>query len=272
MIASRSKLIASIIKIKLYDEVDQILSISRQGFDVFAQVDFPEVKTLLIHLLEQELKINSREFRIIECKKELHSHENSAFEEENFMPTVLVGEQKLDSGYGFVHYHVRSPDQLLGGVAAAVEKILKHFNLEFYIDVFDAKKLSRLKQIAKLQGLKSLIDAVVQTAYYGGYKGDNNRAQSYLDKSEFLTDGTKMEDEIPLENCAKKFLAHAMTHGEDAHSFIKSCLSYFVISKQGHTMTRASQILSVSRTTLQEHLKIASQLGVNSFFEGATQK
>ena len=46
MLASRSKLIASIIKKKLYEDVDQILSISRQGFDVFAQVDFPEVQSL----------------------------------------------------------------------------------------------------------------------------------------------------------------------------------------------------------------------------------
>ena len=273
MLASRSKLIASIIKKKLYEDVDQILSISRQGFDVFAQVDFPEVQSLLIHLLEQEQKINSREFRIVENKLDFQINtSNCADEEEHFMPTVHVGEQKLDSGYGFVFYHVRSPDQLLGNVAAAVEMILEHFNLEFYIDVFDSKKLSRLKQIARVQGIRSLIDAVVQTAYYGGYKGDSECAQSYLDRAEFLTDADKMEEEIPLENCAKKFLSHVVTHGEDAHSFIKSCLSYFVVTKQGHTMTRASQILSISRTTLLEHLKIASQLGVSSFLEGVNAK
>ena len=272
MIASRAKLIASIVKKKLYEEVDQILAISRQGFDVFAQVEFPEVKSLLVQLLEEELKINSREFRLYACPEDQRIEDVLFDEDEHFMPTVMVGEHKIDSGYGFVHYQVRSPDQLLGNVAAAIEMILDHFNLEFYIDVFDAKKLSRLKQIARVQGVRSLIDAVVQTAYYGGYKGDSDCAQSFLDRAEFLNDASRLEEEIPLENCAKKFLSHVLTYGEDAHSFVKSCLSYFVVSKQGHTMTRASQILSISRTTLQEHLKIASQLGVSSFLEGGNPK
>ena len=37
-------------------------------------------------------------------------------------------------------------------------------------------------------------------------------------------------------------------------------------------MTRASQVLQISRTTLQEHLKLADQLGVSNFFEGYRQK
>lgn len=281
MISSRNKLIASIIKKKLYEEVDQILAISRQGFDVFAQVEFPEVKSLLIQLLEQEVKLNSRVFRIIDYnessfieKRETLFDDTKVLEEEDeqFIPTVLVGEHKFDAGYGLVHYFVKSPDQLIGNVATAIETILNHFGLDLYIDVFDAKKLSRLKQIARIQGMCSLIDAVVQTAYYGGYKGDSASAQSYLDRAEFLTDAVKTEEEIPLENCARKFLSHVVTHGEDAHSFLKSCLSYFVVSKQGHTMTRASQILSISRTTLQEHLKIANQLGVSSFLDGGSFK
>ena len=265
---SRKKLICSIIKKKLYEDVDKILSISRQGFDVFAQVDFKEVNNVLIDLLEQELKINSREFRIIYSDEKLNHKVNENEEEEDFMPTVVVGDCKPKTGYGFVHFVVRTPDQLIGNVASAVEMILEYFKLDFYIDAFDAKKLSRLKQIARVQGLPALIDAVVQTAYYGGFRGDNDSAQTYLDKAEFLTNSTLEEKDVSLEQCAKKFLAHATSHGEDAHSFIKSCLSYYVVSKQGHTMTRASQILSISRTTLQEHLKIATQLGVSSFLEG----
>ncbi len=268
MILSRAKLISSIIKKKLYEEIDQILSISRQGFDVFAQVEFPEVKSLLIELLEQELKINSREFKIIECTKENILKANERIEDEHFLPTVMIGEQRIDSGYGLVHYQVCSPDQLLGNVAVAIEMILEHFKLEFYIDVFDAKKLSRLKHIARAQGVRALIDAVVQTAYYGGYKGDQDVAQAYLDRAEFLTDATNFDQDIPLENCAKKFLSHVISYGQDSHLFLKSCLSYFVVNKQGHTMTRASQILSISRTTLHEHLKIADQLRVSSFLEG----
>jgi hypothetical protein len=225
-----------------------------------------------MQMLNEELKINTRAFRIIDLDNLNTQTDNSIHEDDHFIPTISLGENKLDSGFGFVHHLVRSPDQLMSSVASAVEIILNHFNLELYVDVFDARKLTRLKQIARVQGVKALIDSVVQTAYYAGYKGDSDSAQAYLDRAEFLTDVGQLDEEIPLENCAKKFLSHAMTHGENAHSFIKSCLSYYVVSKQGHTMTRASQLLSISRTTLNEHLKIASRLGVHSFLEGRNYK
>ena len=142
---SRKKLISSIVKKKLYEDVDKILSISRQGFDVFAQVDFLEVHNALIELLEQELKINCREFRIIYSDEKMNDkkkeNEEVNEEEEDFMPTVVVGDCKPKTGYGFVHFVVRTPDQLIGNVASAVEMILEYFKLDFYIDAFDAKKL-----------------------------------------------------------------------------------------------------------------------------------
>ena len=272
MNVNRKNLISTIIRKKIYEEITQILSISRQGFDVFAQVEFSEVQDLLLELLNDELKINPREFKLIYVKNGVMKCNDDWEEAECFMPTLLVGEARVDSGFGFVRYNVRTPDQLIGNVAAAVEMILEYYRLELYIDVFDAKKLSRLKQIARVQGIRALIDAVVHTAYYGGYKGDLDLAQSHLDQAEFLIESSPEVEDLPLESCAKKFLAHVLTHGRDAHSFLKSCLSYYTVSKQGHTMTRASQILSISRTTLQEHLKIAGQLGVSSFLDGTNFK
>jgi hypothetical protein len=262
---SRKNLILKIIKKKLYEEIDEILAISRQGFDVFAQVDFVEVGDLLVDLMEQELKVNPREFRIYNLFKPDNQYQEQT--EDDFLPTIVIGDSKPHSGYGFVHYHVKSPDLLIGNVAGAVEMILDYFKQDFYIDAFDSKKLSRLKQIARVQGLPALIDAVISTAYYGGYKGDSHSAQNYLDKGEFQNRPMDAGIELPVEECAKRFLAYVMGQGKDAHSFIKTCLSYYVVSRQGHTMTRASQILNISRTTLQEHLKIANQLGVCTFLD-----
>lgn len=264
----RSKLLESLIRKKLYEEVEHILAISHQGFDVYAKTTFPEVKTLLIELLKQELKTNSRAFHIISSVEELKFDENFTTSEMAFLPTVLVGEHSLSPGSGFVTYHVAAPDSLIGNVAICIDSILKYFNLEFYLDVFDATKLSRLKQIARTQGVKSLIDAVVQSAYLGGFKGDMESAQEYLDKTQFSTGSFTLEKNVQLENCAKIFLSYAVAHGENAHCFLKSCLSYYIVNNQGHTMSRASQILDISRTTLQEHLKLAHKLKVSAFFEG----
>ena len=273
MAISRNKLIANIIRKKLYEEVEQILLISKQGFDVYAQVEFPEIKFVLIELLEQELNINPRAFKIAKHIEDLE-FDNSANNDDDtiFIPTVLVADLPSSIGLGLVQYKIKQPDHLIGNVAQAIEQILDYFSLTFYLDVFDAKKLSRLKQIAKFQGIRALIDAVVQTAYLGGFMGDSEKAQIYLDKTKFTIEDIEGTHNVSIEKSARLFLSHVITYGENSHAFLKSALSYFVICKQGHTTTRASQILSISRTTLQEHLKIAENLGVSEFFDGVIKK
>ncbi|MBX9704190.1 MAG: hypothetical protein K2X39_08565 [Silvanigrellaceae bacterium] len=144
----------------------------------------------------------------------------------------------------------------------------EYFKLDIYLDVFDSLKLLRLKQVARLQGIGALIDAVVQTAYLAGYQGNNDKAQSYLDKALLHQDLNKNLG-FPLEKCAEIFLSHVLSMGNSAHTFLKSCLSYYAVSKKGHNMSHASRLLSISRTTLNEHLRIANQLGVCEFLEGS---
>ena len=91
---------------------------------------------------------------------------------------------------------------------------------------------------------------------------------SYLDT--FNTQGSPEDDtNISLETCAKRYLSHCITQGDNALDFLKSSLSFYVVGNQRHTMTRASQILNISRTTLLEHLRIAEKLGVPRFFSGS---
>ena len=52
-IASRSKLVNELIQKKLYKEIESILSIVRQGFDVQVITSFKEVDDILCELLEQ---------------------------------------------------------------------------------------------------------------------------------------------------------------------------------------------------------------------------
>jgi hypothetical protein len=265
----RTKLVEIIIQKKLYADVEQILTISNQGFDVYVKTEFQEIQDLLLKLLNQELQVNPRGFRIISSIEELKwDHHVSKTDDIAFIPTILIGTQRLEHGYGFVCYEAQTTDQLIGNVAACVQHILKYFCLEFYLDVFEGSYLSRLKQIARVHGLKLLIDAVVQTAYLGGFKGNGKGAEEYLDHLLLSTEPQIKSQELSTENCAKVFLSHAIAHGENAHSFLKSCLGYHIVNNQGYNMSRASQVLNISRTTLQEHLKIAEELKVSSFFDG----
>ncbi|WP_186646374.1 hypothetical protein [Fluviispira vulneris] len=273
MAVVRSKLISALISKKLNKKIDEILSILRQGFDVQIKTGYPEVEYIVLELLEQQLKINSREFLLLTDSKKLYAlNEMSNVEDSSFMPIVFVGSTQIKKGYGFIIIELPSPDLLLSSIPSAITTILNFFNLNIYIDIFDSNKLLSLKKITIVHGLNLLIDSVVQTAYLGGFRGDSEEAQRFLDQtqSEVLEDLEKKE--VSLEKCAEKFFSYVLLRGEDAHSFLKSSFIYYSITLQGLSMTRASQIFSVSRTTLLGHLKTAEKLGVSHFFEGYIQK
>lgn len=273
MSSTRSKLISILVKKKLYEEIDQIILTSKQGFDVHVKTDFPEVEKILIELLSLEIKSHSYNTRLIQDPKYLNIEveDSGGNFELVFSQTIYVNSNPLKSGSGFVTFNVRSPDYLLSSVSSAIESILKYFGLSIFLDVFDANKLSRLKIVARNFGLGSLIDAVVQTAYLSGFQGDSEQAQKYLDNIQFNYDYKSNLNEISIEKCAEKFFSYAVIRGDDAHLFVKSCLSYYAVKFQGFSITKASQILQISRTTLQEHLKLADRLGVSNFFDGYIQ-
>ncbi|APJ02448.1 hypothetical protein [Silvanigrella aquatica] len=274
MTSQRPKLISILIKKKLYEEIEQIISIIKQGFDVHVRTEFQEVEKLLIELLEIELSVSGLEYRLISDPQFLEiDFDQLAFSNEySIQPTVFVNAKSLESGSGFVKFMVRSPDHLLCSTSSAIEKILKHFGILIYLDVFDSNKLSRLRQIAKFMGLRVLVDAVIQTAYLGGFLGDSEKAGYYLENLQTQNDDFHSKNEISIERCAEKFFSYVLIRSEEAHTFLKSSLSYYAVRHQGFTMTRASQVLQISRTTLQEHLKLADQLGVSNFFDGYREK
>ncbi|KAB8030886.1 helix-turn-helix domain-containing protein [Fluviispira multicolorata] len=273
MAGLRSKLVSSLISKKLNIEIDQFLSISRQGFDIQIRVEYPEVEKILLEILEVQLKINSRAYRLIIEPEQIYSeYELPENEDLNFMPIIYVGRAAIKKGYGFITLNLPPPDQLISSIPSTITAVLNYFSLEIYLDVFDSEKLLSLKQIARTHGLNVLVDSVIQTAYLGGFKGESEEAQRHLNKTHFESSNESVGKEISLEKCAERFFSYVLLRGEDAHCFLKSSFSYYSIYLQGLSMSRASQILSISRTTLQAHLKTAEELGVSHFFEGNIQK
>lgn len=274
-IASRSKLVNELIQKKLYKEIESILSIVRQGFDVQVITSFKEVDDILCELLEQERALNSRAFNLIQNSKDIYSKDSSngeGIDDRIFLPIVFVNAEKIKRGYGFVQYRLPNLDVLVGSVTKSISTILNNFGLDIYLDIFDAHIVSLLKNIASIHGLHTLIDMVVQTAYFAGYLGKTEKAILYLEQMRLGQEILNEETDLSLEVCAKRFLSYVLSKGDEAHFFLKSCLVYYVIRIQGFSVTRASQVMSVSRTTLQDHLKLSEQLGVPLFFEGCVNK
>jgi hypothetical protein len=272
MMSVHHELIQCFVEQQLNLEVDEILSICKQGFDVFAKSLFPEVRCLLKQALEKRGKASGRSLLILQAE-ECGSLPAAARQKPTTRHSVIVlGERISEKGLGLVQHNVRHPDLLISNMAKAVCVILEHFRLDLYMDVFDAQKLRKLKLIVRGQGLHALVDAVVQTAYYGGYKGEENAAIAYLERAEFFFQSYEDAGLPTIESCARKFLAHAASLGANAHAFLKSALVYFLVVQQGYTTRHASQILSISRTTLQEYLKLANKLDVPTVFDDTAPK
>lgn len=270
---ARIKLIKELIKKRIYEDINQIINITNNGFDVHVKVEFKEIEQVVIELLHIEQKKQLLNFNLISDPKLLDEKFDELFNEQKVLqPTIFVHPDTLRYGLGFIVYNIQSADNLLSSSAYAIEKILDHFGLSLFIDVFEAEIFSKLKQIAKIMGINHLVDAVVQTAYLGGFKGNYAKAVEYLDHMLINCDELYSKDSVSLEKCAENFFAYIILQGQDAHGFVKSALSFYTVKRKGFSMSKASQMLQISRTTLQEHLKLAEKLGVSNFFEGYRQK
>ena len=271
MLFPRTNLVSKLIKKKLSKEVDQVFEISKQGFDVHVKTPFKEIENILIEVFKAESNLSNKPFRLILDANSLKNEIENQNTDHDIFTIIYVNSNELQKGFGFVQVNFSSPDSLLSSVSLAIEEILRYFNLNIFLDVFDSDVLSLLKMIARSYGISVLIDAVVQTAFIAGFQGDSNKAMGYLKMMQIKNDEIYSINNLSTEKCAERFFSYVVLKGEDAHTFLKSSLSYYAVRLQGFSMTRASQVLQVSRTTLLEHLKQAERLGVSQFFEGYIQ-
>nr|BFD30584.1 hypothetical protein GTC16762_02020 [Pigmentibacter ruber] len=270
---SKIKLIKELVKKRIEEDVIHILEIIKSGFDVHIKVESQDIQEIVLEFLELEQKNQFLCFNIITNPQELDEKYVTVISKQStIIPTVLIHPDTIKYGLGFIIYKVSSPELLISSPASAIEKILEHFGLDIYLDVFDSEIFRKLKLVAKHLGLNFFIDAVVQTAYLGGFKGSYPSATEYLDHILINFDEIYSNSHISLEKCAENLFSYTLLQSHDAHGFIKAALSFYTVKKKGFTITKASQLLQISRTTLQEHLKLAEKLGVSNFFEGYRQK
>jgi hypothetical protein len=265
-------LIQRLIGPRLEAEVNSICTILR-SFDLWVQCPSPEVQEVLLKYLVQEQELSPFAFSLAQTWNEvvtLTAKSNELRLQNGSTYMVYVGNEPLPQGSGFGVYKVGNMDELLPSMPSTILTILKHFHHEMYMDVFDAENVGLLREALRVRGLAVTIDAVNQIALKAGFLGHESEAKRYLHalaNPSFSLDNPKDGVGSALPPAESVFLS-VLAQTQQPHSFLKAALSYYTVKTHGNSMSRASRRLNISRTTLQEHLKLAEQMEVHRIFPG----
>lgn len=267
MTAIRPKLLERLIGKKLYAQLDQFLALAEQGFDVAVQLPSQDIHEVFLGMCERELRARQLPYSVASTWEAAAKEKQRQDAELEHTPLLYVSLELPPPGSGFIAFNLTSVESLLPSISATVSRILEHAGLAMYLDVFDARKMSRIKSISSAHGLGALIDVVVQTAYLGGFSANEQAVEQYLDSY------SGKHDKGPQTGGRMSFTAlinDLLKSTQSPHCYLKAALSYYVVRSQGNSMTRASRILNISRTTLQQHLLLAEKFRVYELFENTT--
>lgn len=178
----------------------------------------------------------------------------------------------IPAGLVAVRFNLPTLQSLLPSVAAIVVGLLEHFQLDRYIDCFDAPTLSKLKQIYEVRGVIFLFDAIVQVAYLAGVQGDDSQSLKYLDSlvqpedQDLANQQTPSTGRFQLEQLLDRFMA-----SHDPYDTLKAALAHYAFFGKRVSQAEASRILKVSRSTLQSHLNLAERINVARLFSDSSR-
>lgn len=259
----RPKLLNELIGKKLGLEFEKTLGLMKQGFDVAVQPSSKNLHLLFCELCESEICTRQLSISIAKSWEEASDEKLQQDRSKIYTPILLILMNPPPSGSGFIVIPLPSLESLLPSINTTVSTILDCSGLMTYEEVFDARKMSKIKQIASTQNLGIVIDAVVNVAYIAGVHGDEDRADEYLkalalDFAPLNT--TDMRAPFP------RVIDEILKATQHPHSYLKAALSYYVVRSQGNSMTRSSRLLNISRTTLQQHLRLAENFKVCELF------
>ncbi len=254
----------------LQKEAENILAILRERFSVYVKGEEKEILKLLKKQVAKRCQDENIESTFSYLKKSC-KNQNQKIKTKNKGGLVVFGTEEPPGGFALIKYELSGVSTQLTAVARMTSDLLKYLNMEIYLDAFDSKVLNRLKVLLNQKGFTVFMDAVVKIAYYGGFCADSPKISDYLDELE-REQSKKIKIPIPINLCAQKFLSHVVVNVKDPHNFVKAALTYYMTFQNGVSVSRASRLLGVSRTTITEHLRRAEELGIIRFFAGQVEE
>lgn len=265
----RRRLLEKLVGSKLSDEMDRLLADAEQGFDIAVVIEEPELRALFTDMVQRELEPSNRRVQLVLDWEQANHLKSLQDTEPCYCPIVLPLAKLPPPGSGFLRWELPRIPALLPAMPIAVGRILEFAGLATYMDVFDAQKISRIKVLALNQALGVLVDTVVHVAYLAGLKGNAQEAERFL--NETVESSGPADIKPPRRGAVIQIMELVLQNCDDPHSYLKSALSHYVVRVQGKSIALASKRLDISRTTLQQHLRLADKYGVNKLFDERAQ-
>ncbi len=279
----RFGLLQEIMAPKIMPEIDAILDDVRSNFDVAVLLHNDESRDVFKTLITERAQTPSSEFvlatSVAEVKELARRSQRKCI--------VYVSEESLPAGAGFMVRQMPPMPTFLPSLSLIVSYALREFRQESFIDVFDGKRMVHLKEVLRFAGLSATLDAIVKVAYFAGFEGNDSLADKTLREIVFLAKqnylGVKKERMLLNRNeelfpgvgqvnraspaiHAQNFFQQLLGSEQSPHAFAKLALSFYTVHGLGHSITKASRLLAVSRTTLHEHLRLAHACGMEKYF------
>ena len=152
-------------------------------------------------------------------------------------------------------------------VQKMIFEMVNERSLEHCLDVFDRELVAELKVLLASQGFEIFAHLVIQICYVGGQEGDEASLRALIrcaHNQQFVVG--KSPRDLTWETFLSAFDA-ALCQDLPPHEFLKIALSYFVVKRRSKTITDASLRLKVSRSTIQEHLRLAQKYEFKKLFD-----
>lgn len=270
----RNAFLSHIVKRRLDLELQRWTAALNQRFDVAILCPSAELQELVTSFLERNTPLLGRvqQIRIhhlaAEDSGEYESLKTPPPDEGGpQLPTIYVCHGASLRGCGAIAFELPGLESLLPSAANMVITLLESAGLERFIDAFDGRKMSQLKKILDSNGVEDFFDAVVQVAYFVGFRGDEKGADAYLEgiqSKQWDAPGqpsTGLNQPLSLEK-----LFEQLVDLPDPHDTLKAALAHYVFNRRRVSQAEASRILKVSRSTLQSHLQLAEHLKVARYF------
>lgn len=146
-------------------------------------------------------------------------------------------------------------------IQRCISQILAHFKAEHFVDVFDASVVASLKSILQKDGVFHMLRAVVHIIKLSQEGKPLEPAQQF--EKNFRKSVLANQPERKKDYSSLLEFFDNLSRSAEPHTYIKAYLSYYIYIKSNKNISHASRILKISRTTLHDHLRIATELAIS---------
>ena len=158
-------------------------------------------------------------------------------------------------------------DRLVASPARAILTVLEHLRAQHLIEAFDGPVVSALRVTLRSRGLAAFVEEILALVHRFSQGDVAGVTASGPGSSEAYWPMASATDKVCDQSQPLAAFLERVRQCPDPHAYTKALLSCFSYLKSNKNATRASKELNISRTTLHEHLRLASEFRIATELE-----